>query len=842
MTSVNSNSDNQSTPVSDSNTSTIGSLARRGAAAAFELIRRRTSPRKHPETPVSRTLPDPMLASTALSNTFSHEVIRRHHSEGSLSTPPSSQNTPSSDRHHSASASRENSGESLDLFNTPSSVAPNPSERTVITNAVIDRMVDQVFRDPNQPDNTLIQTNEYIKQMIDAALEERSRGLEERELAIEQRYLQLEEERANFEREKQRQISEPRPMSNTERLLEEQLRTVQEQLNTLQNTVINNNRGDHSENRSQTFLFERPTNNVARSSASEQNRFTSQSYTALPITTSSTTVTSSVLTSISSTTSSNPSNVASNINAAPSCNQSLETVQQLLNMMLNQRASETVTTATIPPLSQTSNISDLLNSVNRLAPGGRYVSQQPVPSSHNVLPPYDTMLSSYNPPHSNFNPPHSNFNSLHSNLNPTHSNPTQIYPYNSQPHNPPHNIYANRQQNPPVSVFENTPTSSNNSSIVQDVTTLLSNRFPIMDIEKFDGKAEKYESFRIKFKTLIDNTDVPISSRARTLFQALGGDVVAQLDHIPNLNQPDAYDKLWTSLDAEYGRFQNGSASYITELSSKLQSWPSVRTSTEVYELYKILRSYYTALEQLNQEYEMEHSSIRILILGRLTGKLLGKCSTLIDEHPTDPVIKRILDIMKSSIRIMNLEEMAKGTNTSNKPSKHSSKGLLCITNGQEGKEHESQEDAIQSSVNKIEAREPRSPNKNVRFQDYRSPTRQGYTGSDRPSQSNSQWQNDRQTGSQSSPRRDNAQYNMEKEQRFSCKCIFCCSNDHDSAQCTKLDSPKEYKDILFKFRLCFNCLHQNHGIYNCYLPKQCSKNCSDMSKHATIVCSNQSH
>ena len=68
----------------------------------------------------------------------------------------------------------------------------------------------------------------------------------------------------------------------------------------------------------------------------------------------------------------------------------------------------------------------------------------------------------------------------------------------------------------------------------------------------------KYDAFKVKFQALIASTNASLEEKAKTLYQALGNEVIMQLDHVPNLTDPEAYEKLWQSLDIEFGKFQHG--------------------------------------------------------------------------------------------------------------------------------------------------------------------------------------------------------------------------------------------------------------------------------------------
>ena len=360
-------------------------------------------------------------------------------------------------------------------------------------------------------------------------------------------------------------------------------------------------------------------------------------------------------------------------------------------------------------------------------------------------------------------------------------------------------------------------TTQSNRSIVQDLSTLLSARLPPVDIDKFDGDYKRYETFKKMFKTLIATTETSPRDQAKALYEALKEDVVEQLDFIPKLDAPGAYEKLWKALDTEYGRFQNGAVSYVIELSSKLQSWPVCRTSEEIHSLYKLLRSHYNALEQVNQVSEVEHGSIRVLILGRLTGWIRGRCSTLMDDNPYSPVMPQVLDTLKKAKRKLQLEEM------STVPEKAPTKAIRSVlkNNFVSASEEEELENVL---VNYVNNRDSRLSHRNVQFS---------------PRSSRERTPSPRTNGESTNGRYPYREgYNtVEVEQRFNKKCFFCPSDEHDSESCNSLTNPEDYKNILFAYRLCFNCKRQGHRNYHCIMPKTCNKNCSDSTKHCSQVC-----
>ena len=680
----------------------------------------------------------------------------------------------------------------------------NPGLTTLVTDAVVDQLVQKVTSELGQKGNTeganieneVVQMQNTLKEMIDEetvsemineALRKNSKELIDRENALKLSERKLREERSKLEQLKNSIIEQPntealpkvnviRHPPSSDKAVENRFRTMQEQITALQHQV------SQASNSSYSSITD-PNVNRTRT----PNVAYTQPPFPLPALSSSSPcmVTTSITTTVSSSSQVPSLYSAVSTTKTQNKNDQQDTSQEIVGLLkqlieLNKPGTKNKST---PSKENANGMSQAIDTIDRIAPDGIY-------NNNNFN---QRSGASYIPP-----------------------------PFSSSASNPMFNNYTN-------------------TSLVQDLSTILSSRLPTIDIEKFSGDVKEYETFKTKFKTLIASSNASPEEMARTLYQALGNNVISQLDHIPNLNDPTAYDNLWASLDAEFGKFQHGSTAYITELTTKLQNWPPVRSSAEVHEFYKFLRSYYTSLEQINHQGEMEHSSIRVLILGRLTGKLLGLSSSLINHNPSEPVIKRILEYLKSHVRDLSLEEIAIGTRVSNS---NNPRNNYSPRNNYQSRSNflnlNQEEDFLNGQVNNVETRNSRSQ---VRWRDqhpeYRSPTRQNYNNSDRSSPVRNPWnQNSQNRPPPSSPNGlNNPQFIMERDQRFAKKCFFCCSDDHEPEACTSLANIQEYKDVLYKFRLCFNCLHQGHPNYQCLLPKRCNRGCNDNYKHASVVC-----
>ena len=798
-----------------------------------------------------RGTPDPVMASTSIHSTVdtSRDKTSLHNtvvSRPSLQPLPANI-SPISSPGNELSPSSNTTNEDVDQDSTEN-INPPPGDLVVhttgVTTAVIEQVADQLAEEVVQDirdQNTAPQDNDpmaVIQAMVNQAVAARTQDLEAREAAVEEALRQLQEDRAVVERDR-RYVNE---LTNTERArntdtssenraMTDQLETLQRQMNELSNAERARNTNSSSESRALSNQLEnlqkqmkelqnslktiKPSVTTAPNISSQLNpsapQFvwrptftnTSSSIRTLP----STTVTTTSITS------SIPSSHAQDI-TNPSNYNNQELFVAFQQFLQGQRNSLPVRSSHNQPSLQT----NVLDSINRLAPHGIYSSSSETSNPSLVIPPPSTTTR--------------NYTDCRSNTNSSSFNPTT-----------------------------NITTSPLDNSIVQNLSSLIATRLPTIEIEKFTGDSKQYETFKTKFKTLMASTNATPEEQARTLYQSLGGDVVTQLDHIPNLCDQGAYNRLWHSLDAEFGKFQNGAQDYVNELTSRLQTWPLARSSGDVSALYKFLRSYNTTLELEGQEHELETSHIRKLILGTLTGQLKGRVIKLIDDNNNSsrPIIKNILEEMKTATRLMSLDENARGAKIS-KPSHK----VNQIDSRDEGE--------LLTNVNKIDSRDTRTQNKNVRIEDppsnqrpnlgqgggilrnnyyndryaprdhgsqypYRSPPRSGNSFMNTYSPVRNR-PGDSASNRQSSPNRTfDRNFYLEREQRFSKRCMFCSTNDHESENCTQLSSPQEYKDILYKYKLCYNCLHQNHSNYNCLLPKRCAKSCNDSSKHSTVVC-----
>ena len=328
--------------------------------------------------------------------------------------------------------------------------------------------------------------------------------------------------------------------------------------------------------------------------------------------------------------------------------------------------------------------------------------------------------------------------------------------------------------------------------------------FPALQLEKFSGEYDRYESFKVRSTTLVSACNISQQEKAKILFRALDEDVVSKLDHIPNLNSDDAYTSLWESLDREFSRYQHDVASYILELTSELQIWPVVDTSSDIKLLYKFLNYHYGSLKQIGQESQMEHVGIRLLILSCLTGNLMEKFSTWMNGHSSEPIIENLLFEMKKEIKRKSLCELAINTKSiysalgSNYDDKD--EGLVQFS-GNENKPLE-----VSNSIHNDQASQF--------FVDIGSEN-SGLVSSG---------------GLSSSPV-------TERQRRFAKKCFFCISDNHEPGNCTLLNSPSDYKKILRRFKLCYNCFDSGHINSQCPTFNHCLRNCENSIKHSSLVC-----
>lgn len=292
-------------------------------------------------------------------------------------------------------------------------------------------------------------------------------------------------------------------------------------------------------------------------------------------------------------------------------------------------------------------------------------------------------------------------------------------------------------------------------------------------ITKFDGDSAKYQHFKSRFCTIIDSLEVTIADKALVLYVSLEEQVLPFLGDITDTGALN-YEKLWAALDYEFDPLHHGMFTHIAELFT-ISSMSQCDNSAKLMEFYKFIKKHYISLNKMGVGHEVE--AFKIKILSKLCGSALDKVSSLILEADGQPVVPRLLDLLKEEISLLQLQEIAENIS-----------------------EVDRDRDKIQE-----EPTEPTS--KHV-------------------------------IGADSLPNFPTAPILkqpsvLEHQERG---CIFCETNIHHSHSCRKFRAPSEYKHVLFKQFLCFNCLNVGHKSYACPYQNQCSL-CYDSRKHSPVLC-----
>lgn len=68
--------------------------------------------------------------------------------------------------------------------------------------------------------------------------------------------------------------------------------------------------------------------------------------------------------------------------------------------------------------------------------------------------------------------------------------------------------------------------------------------------------------------------------------------------------------------------------------------------------------------------------------------------------------------------------------------------------------------------------------------------------------------------------------------------CFFCQNDTHNTHQCRRYRTPRDYQQILFRNYLCFNCHQKGHTSHGCPRSKVCQM-CEDPRKHSPVLCRN---
>ena len=209
------------------------------------------------------------------------------------------------------------------------------------------------------------------------------------------------------------------------------------------------------------------------------------------------------------------------------------------------------------------------------------------------------------------------------------------------------------------------------SSLVDEIKSLTvsshTNINTLMQISpKFNGSIKDYKSFQYKFKTLVNHLKLKDSEKALLLFSCITDGVIEALGPI-TVDGLINYDLLWTNLEREYNRPENGPLYYGAAFNS-IASWDVCDTKEKLVNLYEFLLKNVRALER---EIGVQNDLVvAATVLPKFDGLLLENAASFLSKANGKPVMSEILNLMKEEITRFELEKIVSGSHNDFEKSK----------------------------------------------------------------------------------------------------------------------------------------------------------------------------
>ena len=194
-------------------------------------------------------------------------------------------------------------------------------------------------------------------------------------------------------------------------------------------------------------------------------------------------------------------------------------------------------------------------------------------------------------------------------------------------------------------------------------------------LPKFHGSSKRFLRFKHRFQTIIKQFDVNMKQKGLLLFLSLDEKVAESLS-IVYISEGIDYDELWRQLDCEYFGPQHGPLYNGASLNT-LSNWSVCDNFDKLQHLYKFILSHHRSLEI--QQLAKNDSVTAIAILSKLEGDLALEVSHAILESKGEPVLSKILKIIKDELNTMELNELVRGTHDDLKNTENISNKNGCI-------------------------------------------------------------------------------------------------------------------------------------------------------------------
>lgn len=179
-------------------------------------------------------------------------------------------------------------------------------------------------------------------------------------------------------------------------------------------------------------------------------------------------------------------------------------------------------------------------------------------------------------------------------------------------------------------------------------------------IPKFSGDKEKFQSFKYKFKTIVDSMKLSGADKALLLFVSLEDSVLDLIGDIKSGECID-YQKLWFALEEEFAPLQQGLFSHIAKLYT-IKYMPQCNNSKKLKELHRVVKRQYIALSKIGGNNELE--GFKIQILSKLCGTASERVCELMRQANGQQIVPQILEIIKDEVEVLELQELADSVNS----------------------------------------------------------------------------------------------------------------------------------------------------------------------------------
>ena len=194
-------------------------------------------------------------------------------------------------------------------------------------------------------------------------------------------------------------------------------------------------------------------------------------------------------------------------------------------------------------------------------------------------------------------------------------------------------------------------------------------------LPKFHGSSKRFLKFKHRFQTIIEQFHVNFEQKGLLLFLSLDEKVSESLGIIC-VDKVIDYNELWKQLESEYFGPQHGPL-YNGAMLNTLSNWSVCDNFDKLQHLYKFILCNHRSLEIQGLAKNDYVTAIAVLL--KLRGDLALEVSHAILESQGEPVLSKILKIIKDELNTVELNELVYGTHDDLKNTENISNKNVCI-------------------------------------------------------------------------------------------------------------------------------------------------------------------